>query len=143
MRSRCNRNILRATEWLLAVALIVLFLPATACSPRIIEHEVVRTDTTLIERHYLDSLFFRDSIYVRETPDTVYHYVERWRDRYVFRTDTLREFVHDTTNVIKTQVVEVDKPLKWWQKGLMGAGAALAVAGLVLLIIGLVKLLKI
>lgn len=127
----------RATGLLLTAALIL-----SSCSPRIIEHSVVRTDTTYIEKHLLDSIYFRDSIYVRETADTVYHYVERWRDRYVYMTDTVSRVVRDTTVVHQVEVVEVDSPLKWWKKGLMGAGAALAVAGLVMLVIGIVKLFK-
>jgi hypothetical protein len=84
-----------------------------------VEHVVVQHDTTTV--HHRDTTYRRDSIYIREWAkgDTVY--VDRYRDRYVFRdrwrdSVTVRE-VHDTTAV----QVEVEKPLSWAQKAKIGA----------------------
>ena len=91
----------------------------SSCSPKIVEHLVVQHDTTTV--HHRDTTYRRDSIYIREwmKGDTVY--VDRYRDRYVFRdrwrdSVTVRE-VHDTTAV----QVEVEKPLSWAQKAKIGA----------------------
>ena len=91
----------------------------SSCSPKIVEHVVVQHDTTTV--HHRDTTYRRDSIYIREwmKGDTVY--VDRYRDRYVFRdrwrdSVTVRE-VHDTTAV----QVEVEKPLSWAQKAKIGA----------------------
>ena len=91
----------------------------SSCSPKIVEHVVVQHDTTTV--HHRDTTYRRDSIYLREwmKGDTVY--VDRYRDRYVFRdrwrdSVTVRE-VHDTTAV----QVEVEKPLSWAQKAKIGA----------------------
>jgi len=91
----------------------------SSCSPKIVEHVVVQHDTTTV--HHRDTTYRRDSIYIREWAkgDTVY--VDRYRDRYVFRdrwrdSMTVRE-VHDTTAV----QVEVEKPLSWAQKAKIGA----------------------
>ena len=91
----------------------------SSCSPKIVERVVVQHDTTTV--HHRDTTYRRDSIYIREWAkgDTVY--VDRFRDRYVFRdrwrdSVTVRE-VHDTTAV----QVEVEKPLSWAQKAKIGA----------------------
>lgn len=91
----------------------------SSCSPKIVERVVVQHDTTTV--HHRDTTYRRDSIYIREWAkgDTVY--VDRYRDRYVFRdrwrdSMTVRE-VHDTTAV----QVEVEKPLSWAQKAKIGA----------------------
>jgi hypothetical protein len=91
----------------------------SSCSPKIVERVVVQHDTTTV--HHRDTTYRRDSVYIREwlKGDTVY--VDRFRDRYVFRdrwrdSVTVRE-VHDTTAV----QVEVEKPLSWAQKAKIGA----------------------
>ena len=91
----------------------------SSCSPKIVERVVVQHDTTTV--HHRDTTYRRDSVYIREWAkgDTVY--VDRYRDRYVFRdrwrdSVTVRE-VHDTTAV----QVEVEKPLSWAQKAKIGA----------------------
>lgn len=95
----------------LAIALAILLV--TACSPRIVEHVRVQRDTTYIERLQVDSLYIRDSVFIREKGDTVYQYRERIRDRY--------RFIHDTTFIHRTDTVKVEneriveKQLSRWQ----------------------------
>ena len=101
-------------------AVLVLLLAAGAsCSPKIVERIVVQHDTTTV--HHRDTTYRRDSVYIREwmRGDTVY--VDRFRDRYVFRdrwrdSVSVRE-VHDTTTV----EVKVEKELSWAQKAKIGA----------------------
>lgn len=100
-----------------AAGLCLFALPG--CSPKIVERVVVQHDTTTV--HHRDTTYRRDSVYICEwvKGDTVY--VDRYRDRYVFRdrwrdSVTVRE-VHDTTAV----QVEVEKPLSWAQKAKIGA----------------------
>lgn len=92
--------------------ILVLLLPA--CSPKIIEK--VRTEYVYQDVHHRDTLVTRDSVYIREwlKGDTVY--IEKYKDRYVFRdrwrdSVSVRE-VHDTTAV----EVKVEKPLSWSEK---------------------------
>ena len=102
------------------VAVLVLLLAAcVSCSPKIVERIVVQHDTTTV--HHRDTTYRRDSVYIREwmKGDTVY--VDRFRDRYVFRdrwrdSVSVRE-VHDTTAV----EVKVEKNLSWAQKAKIGA----------------------
>ena len=101
-------------------AVLVLLLAAcVSCSHKIVERIVVQHDTTTV--HHRDTTYRRDSVYIREwmKGDTVY--VDRFRDRYVFRdrwrdSVSVRE-VHDTTAV----EVKVEKNLSWAQKAKIGA----------------------
>ena len=106
---------------LLALMVVLFLLPilSAGCSPKIVERIVVQHDTTTV--HHRDTTYHRDSIYIREwmKGDTVY--VDRFRDRYVFRdrwrdSVSVRE-VHDTTAV----EVKVEKPLSWAQNAKIGA----------------------
>ena len=99
--------------------LVLLSVLCAGCSPKIVERIVVQHDTTTV--HHRDTTYHRDSIYIREwmKGDTVY--VDRFRDRYIFRdrwrdSVSVRE-VHDTTAV----EVKVEKPLSWAQNAKIGA----------------------
>ena len=101
------------------VVLVLLSAILASCSPKIVERIVVQHDTTTV--HHRDTTFRRDSVYIREwmKGDTVY--IEKYKDRYVFRdrwrdSVSVRE-VHDTTAV----EVKVEKPLSWAQKAKIGA----------------------
>ena len=74
--------------------------------------EVVRTDSLMIEKLMRDSVFVRDSVYLKEKGDTVYLY----KDKYVY---VLKE-VADTVYMEKVREVEVPVPverkLSWWER---------------------------
>lgn len=81
----------------------------------------VQHDTTTV--HHRDSIHLRDSIYVREwvKGDTVF--LDRFRDRYLYR-DRWRDSIrvqHDTTAVYRTKEVKVQQPLSGWQRFKIGA----------------------
>ena len=106
---------------LLALGVVLILLPilSAGCSPKIIEPVVYQRDTTLV--HHRDTTFTRASVYIRAwmKGDTVY--VDRFRDRYIFRdrwrdSVSVRE-VHDTTAL----EVKVEKNLSWSQKAKIGA----------------------
>lgn len=110
----------------------VAFCALPACSPRVVEK--VHTEYVTQTVHHRDTTIRRDSIYIREwlKGDTVY--VEKFRDRYVYR-DRWRDSVqvkevHDTTSV----EVKIEKSLSWSQKAKIGAfwwllAVALGLAG--------------
>ena len=104
--------------WLLMLAFIFLMCVVVAgCSPKIIEHEVVKHDTTYIEKMRRDSIYMHDSIYVHEYTkgDTVYRDRDRWhygwRDRLVH--DSIYIAQRDT--ITQTEVREVERELSGWQ----------------------------
>ena len=89
-----------ALMWLLAVLLAAL-LSLCSCSPRVVEHLTVQRDTTYIERTQIDSVFRRDSVFVREKGDTVFVYQERVREHF--------RFIHDTVSVVKVDSVAFER----------------------------------
>ena len=101
----------------IVTAIVCIFL--AGCSPKIIEK--VRTEYITETVHHRDTTYSRDSIYIREwmKGDTVY--LDRYRDRYIYRDrwkDSVKVVeVHDMTSV----QVKVDKPLSWSQKAKIGA----------------------
>lgn len=112
---------------------LLTFIFLTSCNRRIyipVEsirevHDTVRIDTAsrradiVIRR---DSIIVRDSVAVVINGDTVVREVWRWRERIREVHDTVRvataasrDTSHSDTS--KTaQVVEVEKPLSWWQR---------------------------
>lgn len=106
---------------LVAVAVLALIM----CSCKSIEYVPVieqRTDTLVQKVIERDSIHIHDSTIVREAGDTVL--IERWHTKYRDR------WHHDSIYISKTDSVPVpypvteyvEKPLKWWQKGLIWFG---------------------
>ena len=120
------------------IGLVVLALVGllSGCSPKIIEHEVVKHDTTYIEKLRYDSIYKHDSIYIREYQkgDTVYRERDRWhyawRDRLVH--DSIYIAQRDT--IKQTEIREVERKLSGWQWFQIWAGRiAICLVGLLLL----------
>lgn len=112
------------------MCVLLLAVLTAGCSPKVIEK--VRTEYVYRDVHHRDTLVTRDSVYIREwlKGDTVF--VEKFRDKYVYRdrwrdSVSIRE-VHDTTQV----AVEVERKLSPGQKAKIGAfwWLVLAVVGL-------------
>lgn len=104
------------------ILLLLILLPCLpSCSPKIVEKVVYQHDTTTV--HHRDSIFRKDSVYVKEwmKGDTVY--IDRFRDRYIYKDrwrDSIR-VVCDSVAFETIKEVKVEKPLSWWQKARMGA----------------------
>lgn len=102
-------------ENLLVVAVFVISLilvclcAAGCCTTKVVEHIIHQRDTTYIEHQKVDSLYRRDSVFVREKGDTVYIYKEKIRDRYRYIHDTVRLVKIDTVQAVKE--VPVAQPL--------------------------------
>ncbi len=92
---------------------VVFFVLVCSCSPKIVEHTVTRVDSVYVDRFKIDSIYQRDSNFIHEKADTVYHYVERLRDHYIFQKDTVSIIQRDTAVI--TEVKEVEKELSVWQ----------------------------
>lgn len=92
---------------------MLVFSLVCSCSPKIVEHTITRVDSVYVDRFKIDSVYQRDSIFIQEKADTVYHFMERWRDHYVFQKDTV-SIVHRDTTVV-TEIKEVERQLSTWQ----------------------------
>lgn len=113
---------------------ILLVLPFIGCRTRIEYVPVESVKTEYKDKLQRDSIYFRDSIIMREKGDTVI--IDRWRYIYKDRliTDTL--IVSDTVRV----PYPVEKELTRWQKTKMDVGgwAMGVLSGITLLGIGYV-----
>ena len=100
---------------LLTIVCAVMILSSCGAFRKQIETAYVR-DTTYISKVQVDSVFKRDSIFVREKNDTIYVYKEKVRDRYRLLRDTVYQHSVDSVYVDKVREVKVEKQLNAWQK---------------------------
>ena len=124
----------------IGVAMAFVMVAGMSCSPRVIEHTVVHTDTCYVQQVRRDSIFVQDSIAVEKYyGDTVKIFVDRWHTRYRehYVRDTLYVARTDTVVCTETQTVTVERPLTRWQKTQIVAGRI----ALCLLATGIVALL--
>lgn len=100
---------------LLTIVCAVMMLSSCGALRKQIETVYVR-DTTYISKVQVDSVFKRDSIFVKEKNDTIYVYKEKVRDRYRLLRDTVYQHSVDSVYVDKVREVKVEKQLNAWQK---------------------------
>ena len=103
------------------IAALLVAVSLAACSPRIIERVMIQRDT--LEVHRRDSIQVRDSVYVREwiKGDTVF--VDRYRDRFVYR-DRWRDSIVtkvDSVAIERITEVKIEKPLSLWKRAKIAA----------------------
>ena len=81
-------------------------------------HDTLRLTQTLRDsiyiNHFREVTKKNDTIYITDSIAVVKHH---------FTTDTAYRYIERPVTVAKIETVEVEKPLAWWQKGLMWAGA--------------------
>ena len=100
---------------LLTIVCAIMMLSSCGALRKQIETVYVR-DTTYISKVQVDSVFKRDSIFVKEKNDTIYVYKEKVRDRYRLLRDTVYQYSVDSVYVDKVREVKVEKQLNAWQK---------------------------
>lgn len=99
------------------IALLIALFFGSCRSVRVIEKEVIKTDTVLTTKIQIDSIYVNDSIYIRELiqGDTVKittdRWHTRWRDRILY--DSIYIAQRDTVRV--TDIKEVPRKLSGWQ----------------------------
>ena len=91
-----------------------------SCQPRTITQIQVQRDTTYIANHVRDSIYFRDSIYIKEWQkgDTIriVEYRDRWRDRVLQVHDTITRHQIDTIALQTTIERKVEQPIRGAKK---------------------------
>lgn len=120
---------------------IILALISCICLIGCKSVQYVPVENTIVKTEYknsisYDSIYFTDSVYIREKNDTVYIENIKYRYKYVSNIDTIVK--NDTTTNTIIQEVEVIKEvnkLKWWQTALI----ALGILSLVYIIIKIKK----
>ena len=98
---------------------------------RVIEQVPVEVHDTVYQKMVQrDSVFVDRWHSVEVKGDTVFVTNEVTKTKFVTKTDTAYRYVERPITVTRTETVEVEKRLHWWQKGLMWMG----VIGLVCLV---------
>ena len=112
------------------IALLIALFFGSCRSVRVIEKEVIKTDTVLTTKIQIDSIYINDSIYIRELiqGDTVRittdRWHTRWRDRILY--DSIYIAQRDTVRV--TDIKEVPRKLSGWQWFQIWAGRLALIA---------------
>lgn len=90
---------------------LLLFLCLCGCRTEYVPIESVRYDSVMIEKLMRDSVFVRDSVYLKEKGDTIYKYKDRFVYVYKNRVDTFF-----TEKIREKEVpVQVERKLAWWE----------------------------
>lgn len=125
-------------------AIIVFFLILTivcSCSTtKYVPVESVRTEYR--DRLQHDSIYVKDSVYIREKGDTVFF--EKWQTKYVERLRVDSFIRHDSVQVpyIVEVIKKVPKELSWWQSIKMELGGWLFGALFIVLVYFGIKIAK-
>ena len=119
MLTRFHHHRSRALDIIVTVFLMLALSGCGLLRPR--ERIGLRRDTTII--HHRDSILRRDSVWVREyvKGDTVF--IEKIKDRFLYR-DRWRDSIlvkRDSVTVYRDREVMVEKPLSAWQRFRIGA----------------------
>lgn len=111
-------NVVKGTLWGVVLCGLIWLLTGCTTPTKIVEVPTVhteyihQTDTLL----YRDSIHTRDSIYIIQRGDTIYHnaYHTIYKDRLVYNTHTDTVNKTDTLTVVKT--VEVERRQSWLKR---------------------------
>ena len=79
-------------------------------------------DTTQTVRELHDSIYIDRWHTEYQKGDTIYITDEVTKTVTKIKIDTAYKYVEKPVTISKTETVEVEKPLTWWQKTLMGMG---------------------
>ena len=106
----------------------IVLLASAICSScrtvRVVEQVPVHVhDTLRLTQTLRDSIFIDHFREVTKKADTIYITDSIAVIKYSLKTDTAYRYIERPVPVVRTEQVEVEKPLRWWQKGLMWAGA--------------------
>lgn len=115
MNRQVKHDILRL--FALTVALLLMVVILSGCRPtQILNENNSETHDTIVQIHHTrDSIYIRDSVFVKTANDTVY--IDRWRERcrYLIERDT----IYQTRDSVQVRVVtqkEVVEVVPWYCK---------------------------
>ena len=92
--------------------MLLFLLLLCGCRTEYVPIESVRYDSVMIEKLMRDSVFVRDSVYMKEKGDTVFKYKDRFVYVYKNRVDT---FFAEKIREIEVPV-PVERKLTWWER---------------------------
>ena len=92
--------------------ILLLMLILCGCRTEYVPLETVKYDSLMITKLMRDSVFVRDSVYLKEKGDTIYKYKDRFVYVYKNRVDT---FFAEKIREIEVPV-PVERKLTWWER---------------------------
>ena len=92
--------------------MLLFLLLLCGCRTEYVPIESVRYDSVMIEKLMRDSVFVRDSVYLKEKGDTIYKYKDRFVYVYKNRVDT---FFAEKIREIEVPV-PMERKLTWWER---------------------------
>ena len=105
------------------VGMAIFAVWATSCSS-VKEIPVKETEYKYIDRYIdkikVDSIYQRDSIYIREKGDTIYEYKDKIIIKYQYMSDTI--YICRVDSISVPQIIEVEKRLSRWEEAKMKVG---------------------
>ena len=106
-------------EYARIIIIAIAALCLSACkSIKYVPIETIKVDTTYISQIKIDSVYYRDSIYVEHKGDTVYLSKYKYLYKYIEKHDTLWREKIDTIQI----AYPVETQLSKWQKIKMQLG---------------------
>lgn len=121
----------------LIFTIIIILLTSAICSCRSVKYvpvEVIKTDTTYINKVQRDSIYQLDSVYIKDKGDTVLI----TKTRYLYRDKLIRDTVY-MSRIDSVQVpYPIEKELTRWQQFRLDVGgwAIIVVMITILVVIG-------
>lgn len=123
------------------IYILTILLTSAICSCKSIQYvpiETIKSDTTYINKLQRDSIYERDSIFIRSQGDTVL--IEKFKYKYVDR------LVRDTSYVSRVDSIQVpypvEKQLTRWESFKMSVGGYAIVIGIISIILFVIILIK-
>lgn len=119
------------------IYIFIILLASAICSCRSIQYvpvESVKYDSVYLNKIIRDSIHERDSIYIKESGDTVYKY----RDRYIYRSKIVRDTVYTKQADTISVPYPVEAQLTKWQKLKQSVGGFAIISFMVIFMIVLV-----
>lgn len=99
-------------KWYHYLILLLIMYFFCECRTEYVPIESVRYDSVMIEKLMRDSVFVRDSVYLKEKGDTVFKYKDRFVYVYKNRVDT---FFAEKIREVEVPA-PVERKLTWWER---------------------------
>lgn len=111
----------------------IVLLASAICSScrtvRIIEQVPVEVHDTVYQKMVQhDSIYIDHFREVTKKGDTIFVTNEVTKTKIVTKIDTAYKYIEKPVTITEEKIVEVKKPLPWWQKTLMYTGGSLLLA---------------
>lgn len=122
----------------------IVLLASAICSScrtvRIIEQVPVEVHDKVYQKMVqYDSIYIDHFREVTKKGDTIFVTNEVTKTKIVTKIDTAYKYIEKPVTITEEKIVEVEKPLPWWQKTLMYSGGVLPLALLGALVVWGVK----